>query len=54
MKRKVKRTMNKEIIFDIKVFDSINYGYEKKLERWHINGLKELEKWYKIIKKRHG
>lgn len=52
--KKVKKTMNGEIIFDIKVLDRVNDIYEKKLEKWYITSMKELEKWYKTMKKRHN
>lgn len=42
------------IIFEIKVLDRINNNYEKKLETWYIQSVKELENWYKTMKKRHG
>lgn len=43
-----------DIIFEIKVLDRINNNYEKKLETWYIRGVKELDNWYRIMKKRHG
>lgn len=50
-KNKINQT---DVMFEIKVLDSINNNYERKLEKWYIQNIKELDKWYRLVKRRHG